>query len=552
MSAASKSLRKAVWTEHIGRPSLNARRTVMIRISLIKPNGSSTLIYSGVGSVNVPLTLDALRIAVPTAFSHIGHHLIEVISESGEMFMDIEPDASGQVIPYGRTEDIELGPEIGARFGICIRLAKGVEQNSMLPSKIEFKFRDRNGKPALDAGGNPIGNFTFNFNIRVSGTEAIFATNAGFDVPEMMCERGRQAVKTFQLKTILPPTNSVTYSTSMPSTNPNFTHTMPLGMSGTTTNRFVSPYGPIVNQMFYGVSNSPIDDHFFVTAEDISGNTHSIPFISYMSDTPVWGELLIAGYEVDPAGRDFGNETITLRNASSRLLSLNGCYVEDELLRHLGLPSDSPVRANLPRRHLAPGATLVVKPTFSLNNDYDGFTLHNRLGSLVSLAAYVRRLPGSMLPTQPMQSEIDQQTVTVTPTAEAVVRLNLEDGDVVIIDPLPDQLWAGHFPHPDTGPEGWFDNGQQVPNKFYLDGTGFDLPLPADPVYALIMTSPKTLLIGNRRRQFVVDRTSRNTSGLRSGPQELRFNRNDDKKAADLGRLQGRGGFRVIVTVLRH
>ena len=525
----------------------------MFRISTLNPNGSSTLIYSGVGNVNVPLTLDAFRIdpSAASTFSHVGHHLIEVIfSASGEMFADIEPDPTGRIVLYGKTEDIELGPEIRARFGVCCRAPKGSEPGSVLPALIKLKFRDRDGKPARDAGGNPIGPFIFNFNIQLTSTPAIFATNAGFDVPEMMCERRRRAVKTFQLTTIIQPnTTLVRYSTSTPSTNPNFTHTMRLGTSGTTSNLFRNPFGPIVDQEFRGVSNSPVDDHFFVTAEDTSsGRTHSIPFISYMSDTPKWGELAITGYEFDPAGPDRGNETITLRNTSSRLLSLNGCFMVDELLGYFGFPraSGGAVRTNLPRRHLAPGATLVVRPDFELNNDYDGFTLHNRFGSLVSLGAYVRRSQGNMPP-----APGSPHTVTVTPTLSPKLILDLEDGDEVIIDPNPsDRLWAGVVPDPATGPEGWFDLGQQVANF-----RNWALPLPAAPVYSLVMTSfnQKKLLIGNRRQRFVVDRKSRNTSGLFSGRNTLQFGRNDDPTdPAITGRLTGHGQFNVTVTVLRH
>jgi hypothetical protein len=516
----------------------------MIRISLVDPNGSSTLIYSGGGSVNLPLTLDALK---TSGSHHVGHHLIEVMSESGEMFADIIPDASGLITLYGKTEDIALGPETRRQFGICCHLPRGGDNSSLRPSSITFEFRDRSGKPVVDAAGNPVGPFKFNFNVRQSSVEALFATNTGFDLPEMMCEPRRRALKTFKLTTIQPVTNSVTYSASRSAGNPNFSHVIRLGASGTSTNRFVSPNGPILDIEHFGIARSAVDDHvFFVSAQDAFGNTHAIPFIAYAVDTPAQGELVIDSFESDPAGPDRGKETITLRNASTRLLSLRGCFLEDELLGSIGaLPGVAPVRTNLPAVRLAPGDLLVVNPTFELNNDYDAFTLQNRLGSLIALSGYIRRLPGGLPPAQPRLSPILQTTLSVTHVDGAEVKLHLEDGDLVIIQPNPsNQLWAGEIPDPGTGPEGWFDsNGQQVPNF-----RNWNLWVPSAPVYSLVMTTPNRMLIGNKRRVFVVDRKSPQTNGFRTGRQTLRFDRNDEFNA----RLLGWGQFDVTVTVMRH
>jgi hypothetical protein len=133
----------------------------------------------------------------------------------------------------------------------------------------------------------------------------------------------------------------------------------------------------------------------------------------------------------------------------------------------------------------------------------------------------------------------------VTHVDGAEVKLHLEDGDLVIIQPNPsNQLWAGEIPDPGTGPEGWFDsNGQQVPNF-----RNWNLWVPSAPVYSLVMTTPNRMLIGNKRRVFVVDRKSPQTNGFRTGRQTLRFDRNDEFNA----RLLGWGQFDVTVTVMRH
>lgn len=516
----------------------------MIRISLIDPNGSRTLIYSGNGNVNVPLVLDALRIPNAAGHSHVGHHLIEVMSESKEIFADIKRDSSGFIDLYGKVDDVELAPEIPKYFGIRCGLPRGSDNSSASPASITFEFRDRNGNPPLDRSGNPVSSFIFNLNVRASAVEALFSTNAGFDLPEMLCEARRPSNKPFMLTTLVASGNSVTYTSSRLRGSSSFSHGLRHVMTGTTTNSYIAPNGPLLDAVFSGAGNSSIDDYiYFVTATEQGRTTHTIPFISYMPDTPTRGELTIVAYEPDPAGRDRGNETITIQNTSPRTLSLFGCFLEDEFYGRAGLlPGVRSDRTALPRRRLAPNDTLVVQPTFELNNDYDGFTLHNRMGSIIAVAGYVRRMPGGLPPRNPRQTVVFQQTVSVTHTDDARVRLDLEDGDLVIVQPdRSSQLWAGEIPDPGTGPEGWFDaNGQQVANL-----RNWSLPIPTAPIYSLVMTSPRATLIGNKRMVAVVDRNSRL---FRVGRQTVIFDRNDEFK----GRAFGWGQFDVTVTVMRH
>lgn len=516
----------------------------MIRISVIDPNGTRTVHYSGNGTVHVPLTLDALRIPNARGHSHVGHHLIEVMSESGEIFTDIKRDTSGFIDLYGKVDDVELVPEKPQYFGIRCGLPGGTDNSTLKSTVLTFEFRDRTGKPPFDSSGQPVSSLIFNLNVKAVPSEALFATNAAFDIPEMICEARRASNKPFLLTTLVASGNSVNYATSVLRASSSFSHNLRHVMTGTITNSYVSPKGPLLDAVFSGAGNRSLDDYiYFVSATDQGNHTHTIPFISYVPDTPARGELSIVAFQEDPAGSDRGNETITVQNTSARTLSLLGCFLEDEFFGSLGLaPGVRPGRTALPPIRLAPTSTLVIKPSFELNNDYDAFTLHNRFGSLISAAGYVRRLPGGLPPRSPRQTVVFRQTVSVTHADEAFLRLDLEDGDLVIVQPDPsNQLWAGEIPDPGTGPEGWFDtNGQQVPNF-----RNWNLPIPTAPVYSLVMTSPRVTPIGNKRLVAVVDRAA---SPFRAGRQLVRFDRNDEHKA----RALGWGQFDVTVTVMRH
>ena len=255
-----------------------------------------------------------------------------------------------------------------------------------------------------------------------------------------------------------------------------------------------------------------------------------------------------------PAGSDRNAESLTLQNVSNRVLNLTDCFIEDEqrmsvLGVPLNLPLGTPQRQALPSQRLKAGDRLVVKPSFTMNNDFDAFMLRNRRGRALDFAGYVRRLPGQPAPPQPRQRVLLRQTVTLDgkmEMADLSFPSRLEDGDVVIIRPDPSsRLWSGEIPHPATGPEGWFDaSGLPVPTP-----PGWLLPLEGAPVYALLLVTPSdTRLIGSTAHSIIIDRQSKARDGLGAGPAAISFQRNDPS----FNRALTWGQFVIEVIVLRH
>ena len=113
-------------------------------------------------------------------------------------------------------------------------------------------------------------------------------------------------------------------------------------------------------------------------------------------------------------------------------------------------------------------------------------------------------------------------------------------GDRILIRPnAASRLWSGEIPHPDTGPEGWI--GGAVP-------TGWDLPLPGAPLYALLLVSgAEPWLVGNSTQHLVVDGQSGAMPGLGQGARAIAFRRNDPFS----GRAFTWGQFDIEVIVSR-
>lgn len=488
------------------------------------------------GAPNAAITVRARKF--PGTRRHVGYALLEIQAESGSFYADVTVDRNDGVLAlYGQLEDIPLSAEERRPIGLLVNLMLEGDTGPTLPRSINFAFRD--------AAGTSLGSFRFQFNCRAVQDEALFDVKRS-RLPELDAEPGRSASVSFDIETLQPGTNSVGYAISpwSPAT-PAFTHVLQQ-----TANRYQGPDGPIVEAVYRGITgNFPTTDVFILEGKDSLGQVQTIPFISWLVDTPARGELRIAAFEPDPAGRDRGAETITLQNVSGRTLNLTKCYLEDEQrMSFLGLPLNLPY--GTPQRHviaagrLNPGDSFVVKPSFTMNNDFDAFMLRNRKGRRLDFVGYLRRLPGLPPPTTPRQRVLLRQTLRLTGRSETIevnLPTPLEDGDVVLIRPDPaSRLWSGEIPHPDTGPEGWL--GAAVPG-------GWSLPLPSAPLYALLMAAaPEPRLIGNAAQAIIIDRQSKVAQGLGAGTRIISFQRNDPY----FNRALTWGQFDIDVVVLRH
>lgn len=508
----------------------------------IKVFVNGTLVWSPLpGAPNQPVTFKALK--VPGGSSYFCFALLEVQAVGGSFLATATADRPDGVLTlYGPADDVQLTPEDRSPLGLLVTLPAVTEGTPPLQSRsISLAFRD--------GAGNSLGSFSFQFSCRGAREEALFRVRKG-RLPELEAEQGRASGAVFEIETLQPATNAVGYRLD------------PWGVPGAsfghgllqTANRYQTPGGPLVDAEYLAVPPGPGHDVFIITGTDQQGAEQSIPFISWLVDTPARGELRIVAIDPDPAGKDRSSETITLENVSSRILNVAGCYLEDEQQISLfgvplNLPYGRPGQQVIAHGTLRPGDQLVVKPSFTMNNDFDAFTLRNRRGRKLDYMAYLRRLPGQPPPPSPRQTVVFRQTVSLTgrdETAEAVFTSPLEDGDFVLIRPDPaSKLWAGEVPHPWTGPQGWFDaKGQQVPAP-----AGWVMPLPSAPVYALLLfTLPVPRLIGNVGHAIVIDRESKSRDGLAAGDRQVSFTRNDPS----FNRWLTWGQFDIEVIVLRH
>ena len=503
---------------------------------------NGTLVWSPLrGAANLPVTIKAL--SIPQAPGFFGHALIELQAATGDFFVTVTPDRPDGVLNlYGPVDGARLDAETRSPVGLVVNLQPEVES----PRPVQNRFLNLD---FFDAAGGSLGSFKFQFTCRGVADEALFRLKKG-RLPELEAEAGRASRLAFEIETLQPGTNAVGYAItpwSVPTAA--FGH----GLQQT-ANRYQSPDGPIVDAAYFAALPFDAREVFILKGTDALGRDQEIPFISWLVDTPARGELRIVAIDPDPAGRDRNAETITLENVSTRVLNIGKCYLEDEqplslLGLRLNLPYGTPGKHVIASGRLNPGDQLVVKPSFTMNNDFDAFALRNRRGRRLDFMGYLRRLPGTRPPVSPRQRVVFRQTLSLTPQVESdsiMLTSALEDGDLVLIRPDPaSQLWAGQIPHPWTGPQGWFDaNGQPVPAP-----PGWVLPLPSAPVYVLLLDSaPVPRLIGNQAQGIVIDRQSKTTDGLGWGSARISFRRNDPF----FGRALGWGTFDIEVIVLRH
>ncbi len=493
------------------------------------------------GAPNLPVTFKCLKNPVDSTF--LCFALLELQADQGDVFVAVSPDrADGALSLYGPTQGVHVTAEARSPLGLRVILPATTDhQVPVQPRSLVFSFSD--------AANASLGSFTFRFACRGVADEALFRLKKD-RLPELEAEAGQSSSQFFEVETLQPATNSVGYAIAAISPpGAGFGH----GLLQS-ANRYQSPDGPLVEAAYFGRPAGAPPEVFVVTASDSQGATQDVPFISWLVDTPAKGELRIAALDPDPAGSDRNAESITLENVSSRVLNLAQCSLEDE--QHislfgttLNLPYGTPGRHVIAGGRLSPGARLAVKPSFTMNNDFDAFTLRNARGRKLDYAAYLRRLPGSPPPASPRQSVVFRQTVSLNgfdEMADVTLPSALEDGDLVLIRPDPaSKLWSGEIPHPWTGPAGWLDaNGQPVPAP-----AGWVLPLPSAPLYALLMNAaPAPKLIGSTAHSIVIDRQSKAALGLGSGMRTVSFLRNDPS----FGRFLSWGQFDIEVIVLRH
>ena len=493
------------------------------------------------GAPNLPVTFKALK--NPVDPSYFCFALLEMQAIQGDFFVTVSADrAGGGLSLYGPVEGVHVTADGRSPFGLRVVLAATTEHQVPVQARsLVFDFSD--------ASGASLGSFTFRFACRGVAEEALFRLKKD-KLPELEAEAGRATSQFFEVETLQSGSNSVGYAiAALSPPGAAFGHGLQQA-----ANRYQAPDGPLVDAEFFGRPPNAAPEVFVVTGTDSQSATQDIPFISWLVDTPARGELRIVGIDPDPAGSDRNAESITLENVSSRVLNVGQCYLEDE--QHislfgatLNLPYGTPGRQVIASGRLGPGARMVVKPSFTMNNDFDAFTLRNRRGRKLDYMAYLRRLPGSPPPAVPRQTVVFRQTVSLTgrdETADVMLSSALEDGDLVLIRPDPaSKLWSGEIPHPWTGPAGWLDaNGQPVPAP-----AGWVLPLPSAPLYALLMfATPEPKLIGNAAHSIVIDRQSKAVQGLGAGTRQISFLRNDPS----FNRFLTWGQFDIEVIVLRH
>jgi hypothetical protein len=512
---------------------------------MIKIHADGVFVFSAQpGGTNIPLTIEARRNPLQPD-SYQGFALLEFEAVGGEVFVDVTvPQGNGTLALYGQLEDIRLVAE--SRRPVGLRCSLTVTDDA-LPAQPAFIVVE-----VKDAAGAALGTLKFQFTCQPVSRLALFrlkprGSPLAERLPELTCEPARSRTDSFEFETLQAGTSLVSYalSTATPAGGP-FTQALVQ-----TATHYVNPNAPLLDAGYTGIPGNIGDAQvFFIEATGTNSPPQRIPFISWIVDTPGRGELVIAAIEPDPRGADRGSESITLENTGTRTLNLTGCSLEDEQKMRifgitLNLPFDTPQRHVLPlRTRLRPGDRLKINPSFVMNNDFDAFQLRNRLGRALDFRGYLRRLPGTNPQALPPQRVIFRTVVSLSgriEQAEATLPTRLEDGDFVIIRPDPaSRLWSGEIPHTDTGPEGWI--GGAVPS-------GWVLPLPGAPLYALLMLSyPEPRLLGNSTQLIVIDRESKTSQGLGAGTRTIAFQRNDPF----VNRAFTWGQFDIQVTVMRH
>lgn len=288
-----------------------------------------------------------------------------------------------------------------------------------------------------------------------------------------------------------------------------------------------------------------------VQAKSSGGRTSEIPLIAWCIPTLGKRDVAIVSVNADPPGPDLPNESITLKNMTTRALDLTGCTLHDEgnPPAWFATPHNRPMNRYYFRRGftLPAGATVQLftragtdTPTTLFwgktqpvwDNDFDTAVLLNAAGDEVDSFAYAFALPGQRIPGQAKLLDAPMfvdQNIGFTSTSQT-----LEDGDFVVIQPDPSsRSWAGDLFIGDTGPGG-------DPNSVAPDDPSW--PLPGAHKFALLAETDVPIEIGATTLMQVINRDS----SLRPGfPLTLRINDNVP------GGFLAWGGYSVRVRIFR-
>jgi hypothetical protein len=240
-----------------------------------------------------------------------------------------------------------------------------------------------------------------------------------------------------------------------------------------------------------------------------AGASDSVPFISWMADTVLPGELTVAQIVSDPAGADLPNEVATISNISTRTLDLSGCTLQDEgggprssmfpFPDMFQLASGQSVMVYTRKGTNTPTDLFMGRRTPIWNNDFDTAVIRNAAGDEVARWSYFNLDSRGFVPGQ--KTILNASFFVDQAFPSIFTGVILEDGDLVLLLPDPtSRSFSGNFSFGATGPGGV--SGSSAPD----DGSGW--PLPGAPLFALLAQAGGVALVGATALLMMVDRTS--------------------------------------------
>jgi hypothetical protein len=477
---------------------------------------------------------------------YFGYGLIEVRDRSGKgpVFAEFTTQSMNLVL-YGQTRGALLPGNGEAFHPVGIRCQAATVDDRLPPQKMLIDIT------VTDAANTQL----MTLQLPVFGQpvrDAALMDLANGGVPQHVVEAGRASNISHAIETLVPtPTAQnlvVSYGLRAPPGSPPAGRSLFSQALSNGITQYTGPAGPSVDDSYGGgrPTGQPYEVFFLRAVAFAPGggslpSPQEIPFISWIADTPSRGELVIVDVDQDPVGRDEPSESITLENASRRVINIGGCFIKDEQVVPLiqGLAqavgqtlSYSPEATHiLPGRFLLPGERVEVFPSFVMNNDHDCFRLFNARG---------RRLQtwGYLFPGGPPQRTIFLTSVRLPGTSDEVeVRLPaLEDGDTVILTPDPaSRAYSGIVGPPAFGPDGLPGVLATLDPKFQA------VPLSGEAVFSLLYQQPGNgvRLLGGTEKKIVINRTSAVDHDIGTSSTTLRFMRND----TPIGDTWGRDAF---------
>lgn len=554
---------------------------------------NDTEILNFTSGMKSPIDLEARRtgrfppsppINRPQGIELIGYGLLEVelLQNPGNIKVDLSieslparPNMSETIILYGQFEDIDLGMlafEERWPVGLFYRATWFNDNPGVSMFRVRVTVRNVPGAPAMteevDIQARP------NVPSGVRFPPALFEFNSPTsNLPELRMTPRTPNAKKFNLTTLNHglPVDSVNFEL-VPVTPKNGDYQLILN-NGAPAINFKSPSGPDLEASFSGrPAQRPKPEAVFIEAKNVNGVQQKVPFIFFMLDTPVRGELMIKSIDPDAKGR---NEFVELVNTGTRDLFLTDCTLEDEQPMALGwgsgriplnLPLEKSNRVSLSSLGmLAVGQSKKINTGTMLNSDYDCVVLRNRFGHYLDSAAYIRSLGGVRVGPAPIATTIVFSDTILVDAREPFFEVRipeLDDGDVIIVAPVTTSLLGvGEIGMPVTGPAGWVTRTAPLPPNWD------PLPLPSAPVFALLYstdTDSSLRLLGSSTLSVTTDRETNATTGFRGrnahpfnstsrqrGTSRIFFSRNDPYYNRAFSGTGG-PGFLVTVTIMRH